>query len=100
MKDGIENSLAPHPGFEPPPSAQQAGTLPLDHSAALFTVKHSKTHVLKLGYYRGFLVDFVLFFVGVSFVSVGGVVTLRGLFLDHSWEIADFLTQDFYQNSY
>ena len=31
MKDGIENSWAPHPGFEPPPSAQQAGALPLDH---------------------------------------------------------------------
>ena len=34
MKGGIENSLAPHPGFEPLPSAQQAGALPLDHSAA------------------------------------------------------------------
>ena len=33
MKDSIENSWAPHPGFEPPPPAQQAGALPLDHSA-------------------------------------------------------------------
>ena len=34
MKDNIENSWAPHLGFEPLPSAQQAGILPLDHSAA------------------------------------------------------------------
>ena len=39
MKEGIENSWAPHPGFEPPPSAQQAGALPLDHSAAWGAVK-------------------------------------------------------------
>ena len=41
MKDGIENSWAPHPGFEPPPSVQQAGALPLDHSAALMTITMS-----------------------------------------------------------
>ena len=34
MKDDIEDSRAPRPGFEPPSSAQQAGILPLDHSAA------------------------------------------------------------------
>ena len=33
MKVNFENSLVPHPGFEPRPSAQQAGVLPLDHSA-------------------------------------------------------------------
>ena len=27
MKDDFENSWAPHTGFEPPPSVQQAGTL-------------------------------------------------------------------------
>ena len=36
MKDGIENLGLPHPGFEPSPPAQQAGTLPLDHSAAYY----------------------------------------------------------------
>ena len=35
MKDGNENSWAPHSEFEPPPSVQQASALPLDHSAAL-----------------------------------------------------------------
>ena len=33
MKDDIENSWVPHPGFESPPSAQQAGILLLSHSA-------------------------------------------------------------------
>ena len=34
MKASFENSWAPHLGFEPRPLAQQAGVLPLDHSAA------------------------------------------------------------------
>ena len=34
MKAKFENSWASHPGFEPRPSVQQAGILPLDHSAA------------------------------------------------------------------
>ena len=35
MKDGIENSWVPLPGFEPQPSAQQASILSQDHSAAV-----------------------------------------------------------------
>ena len=39
IKNGIETSWAPHPGFEPPPSEQQAGMLPLN-SVSCFIAHH------------------------------------------------------------
>ena len=53
MKDGIENSWAPHPGFELPPSAQQAGTLPLDHSALIMVSHDGPIQILGAGCFSG-----------------------------------------------
>ena len=47
MKDGIENSWVPYPGFEPPPSAQQASVLPLDHSAVNVVIDDINILLLK-----------------------------------------------------
>ena len=46
MKDGIENSWAPHPGIEPPPSAQQASALPLDHQLPIFATEEMEARTV------------------------------------------------------